>query len=322
MVQGAVGWVRDDVQQFNRRNNQAREAGSGSDLLRSRKRPPVAAPATPVEGDRPAENRAQGFASAVAGYALTVSDVLQGTFELACLMVEAVLWQLVALFRRRNGAPPPAPRIAVLMILTLFVWVRRHRRYQQPPTQQQPQRTDEDSSSPGTPGRSSIAAESAPPRTSNSNQIPSSEVAAAAGGLFSPSRSLFLGSSRASAGSLLPAALPAPGSPSRRRDDELERPDGLDPSLPSPAQARTGQARALMMRRLARRAREQHVGGVVGGGQRRVGGRATCVQWLRGWRCFRISEWTWWRESRSSRSRWCWFWILLLWFVASVLEVK
>lgn len=276
-----------------------------------------------TEQRSPSSKSLQAAAFAVGFY--SAHEIWERVCGLTRIAFEAALREAATLFRRRNGAPPPAPRFAVLMILALVLWSRRRRRHAPPPQVPQPPPPpsspstpppSREAAAPATPQRR-VGARSLAPLRNESGQGAPTPMSAAAAGLASPSRSLFAGSWALGSST----APPAPGSPVRGPTGPLEGLDGLDPSLPSPAVARAGQARVG-------RARVSQTQPWTGGGVRgwpgirevarrvwgRVGGAVVAPgQWW--WR------WVWCREKPSGSGRRCWVWLVLLWLVASVLEV-
>lgn len=293
VVQGAVGWARDDMLEFTKYSPDAHR-GKG---------PSAVTPAT-ASAKRPGEGETEDFSSslpaaAAAAGVMTVSKVWRGACALVRVIFEVALREVATLFRRKNGALPPTPRLAVFMILALVVWTRRHRRNLPPP-----------------PREAAATASGTPPRNPTVWSLLSRSDFNE--GLASPSRSLHLASQAMTSS---PAPQAAPGSPVRSRPG---RPDGVDPSLPSPAQVRPAQtrdgyARTSMMRGLTRRGGERNVRDLVEPEGERVGRHGAFRNW--GWR------WGWrWRRSREpggggGRRYWL-LRLVLLWLVASVLEVR
>ena len=332
VVQGAVGWARDDMVKFTGRNSRPFDSSSGKNS------PPGQWPSSANQGSTSPEQNTQSetekrspsskslptAASAVKFY--SAHEIWERVCGLTRIAFEAALREAATLFRRRNGAPPPAPRFAVLMILALVLWSRRRRRHALPSPQSPPPSSpstpppSREAAAPATPHRRLAARSPAPPRNESGQGAPT-PMSAAAAGLASPSRSLFAGSWALGSST----APPVPGSPVRGPRGPLEGLDGLDPSLPSPAVARAGQARIG-------RARVSETQPWMGGGMRgwrgirerarRVWGRVGGVvvapgQWW--WRWVRSRVWC--REKPSGSGRRCWVWLVLLWLVASVLEV-
>lgn len=307
MVQGAVGLARDDMLKLSDGNDETHDARSAADNRPGGWPPESAAPGAAPATGLPEGNDAEPFVSSPAATAaamaaastLTASTLWKGTRALARVTTEAAFREAASLFRRRNGAPPPAPRLAVLMVLVLVVWARRRRRHAPQHARPPPP-----------------AAPITPQRNHAVVLISPTAGTAAAAGLSSPSRYLFWGSRTPG----IPAPT-VPGSPVRRRYDG---PDGLDPSLPSPAQvraaqARGGQARVRLMRRLERDGTERGIEEVpAGGGRESATVEAPCRRWGWGWAWWR---WTGNRKPHGRGGRRQWLWLVLLWLVASVLEV-
>lgn len=306
MVQRFVGWARDDIVKLNNRQNQGHDSRKGPDALRSGERPAFATTERPVDDDTETDDASPSPAALPAS--LSFFEVCKGVRNLGRYAVEAAVREAAALFRRKHGALPPAPRMAVFMMLALFVFRVRTRRRNSSPREVR------------TPRRSSASAQPSLARNEPNRGSPSTALAvAAAAGLYSPSRSLFSRPQQ------------APGSPIRTRH-ETSPPDGLDPSLPSPAQARaaqtrTGQARDSRRGRLNRYSgseREFEAEGETStpgeaGGRYGVSEAATSRRWrwwwMRGYREPRSVG-----DNRSRRPRYI-LWLVLLWLVASILEV-
>lgn len=295
---------------LNNRKTQDHDSRKGFDAPRAGKRSAAissAPPEQPVDSKTKTDENLPSPAGSPAS-----SAVLQAWEDIRNLWryaVEAVVRQVVTLFRRKNGAPPPGPWVAVFMILVLFVYVVCRRPHE--PTPPSPRETR-------TPRRSSTLPQDLLARDDLDRGLRSSPVAVAAtSGLSSPSRSLF------------PEPQQAPGSPMRGADSPPL--DDIDPSLPSPAQARAAQARteqtrAPRMQRLTRQGRTE---------RETEGGRETRWRWRgsreAGW-WWRLRGWTRSGELRSAgggrhrRRRRPWYrrclpWLVLLWLCASVLEV-
>lgn len=268
---------------------------------------PPAPPEQPVDGQAEAD---ENFPPSLARLPARskVLEAWEGFRNLGRRVFEAAVREVVTLFRRRNGAPPPGQRVAVFMILVLFVYdrYRRPREPTLPPSSREIR----------TPRRNSVPPQQESLPRSNLDRdrgLRSSAVAvavAATSGLSSPSRSLFS------------ATRQALGSPTRSGVDSTPS-DDIDPSLPSPAQARAAQARAAQARtEQARTARIQ--------GWRRQGRTEREAEggWYGRWR-WRLRGWRRSGELRSAvgdggrrdRRRRCLPWLVLLWLVASVLEV-
>lgn len=306
MVQRFVGWARDDIVKLNNRKNQGLDSRKGPDALRSGERPAFATVERPIDDDTETDDASQSPAALPAS--LTFLEVCKGVRNLGRYAVEAAVREAAALFRRKHGALPPAPRMAVFMMLALFVFRVRTRRRNSSPREVR------------TPRRSSAPAQPFIARNETNRRSPSTAVAvAAAAGLYSPSRSLFSRPQQ------------APGSPIRTRHDS-SAPDGLDPSLPSPAQARaaqarTGQARDSRRRRLNRYSgseREFEVEGETSapgaaGGRYGIAEAGTSGRW-RWWRMRGYREARRVCGDRSRGPRYI-LWLVLLWLVASILEV-
>lgn len=171
---------------------------------------------------------------------------------------------------------------------------------------------------------------------------PTASATAAAAALTSPSRSLSLGSPRPTHGTMPPRAVVSPsrlplqvvGSIAPLTDDIV----GVDPSLPSPAQQARGNPLLLPRTSIAGPREEESgaVGLVEGGDVATADGEAATAAAAVGvgrrvtarWR-----PWRWWRmegrvapplrrQNGDTRSYIRWLWLLLLWFAASVLEVR
>lgn len=303
LVQRFVGWARDDIVKLDNRKNHGHDSRKGPDVMRSRERSASATTERPVDDDTEA---GASPSPAALPASLTFLEVCKAVRNLGHYAVEAAAREVVALFRRKNGALPPAPRMAVFMMLVLFVF--RTRRRNPAPREVR------------TPRRTSAPAQHLPERNETNRGSPSTAVAvAAAAGLYSPSRSLFSGPQQAL------------GSPIRTRYDTLP-PDSLDPPLPSPAQARAAQARTGQ-------ARDSRAPGLHGhrGSEREfeAEGETSVPEAARGrygvGTARTHGRWRWWRmrgyrEPRrvggdgSRRPRYI-LWLVLLWLVASVLEV-
>lgn len=323
VVQGAVGWARDDMVKFTGRNSRPFDARTGSNgpnlpTTASNGGSPLCEQSAQSETAKqsPSSNFNPPTAADIEGL-LSAREIWERMCGLTRILFEAVLREAATLFRRRNGAPPPAPRFAVLMILALVLWSRRRRRRSPPPqptTPSTPPPASREAAAPSTPLRHAQA-RPAPPRVYSSQGAPT-PMSAAAAGLASPSRSLFEVSWPL--GSML--APRASGSPSR---GPIQGPDGLDPSLPSPAQARAGQPRTGRPRVLQTQPWTGRVGGrgfreMVRGAWGRIGA-AVVAPWRRGWRWVRGGVGA--GEKRRCGGRRYWVWLVLLWLVASVLEV-
>ncbi|CBJ25605.1 hypothetical protein Esi_0003_0313 [Ectocarpus siliculosus] len=239
VVQRFVGWARDDMVKLNNRRGQGghHDVRKNVDAPGPGKRPPPATPPVGVRTPEPAPHAAEkdGFTPdpALVSDGLSVLEAWEGVRDLGRLAVEALVRQAAGLFRLKNGALPPAPRIAALILLTVFIYDRRRRqrgRHQPPPPPPPPP------PSPREPQRSSVARRDLRERGDGNRGPPSTAVAFdLAASLHSPSRSLF-SRLRQAAGT---PPLRAPGSPWTRRTYEVvPQPDGVDPSLPSPAQER------------------------------------------------------------------------------------
>ena len=224
LVQSFVGWARDDMVKLNNRKPHDHDSRKSSDAPRAGKRPMAtssAPPEQPVDSSTETDDNAPQPAEFPAS--LTVVEAWEGIRDLWRYAFEAVVREVVTLFRRRNGALPPGPRLAGFMILALFVYERCRRRQERtPPPPPPPPREMR------TPRRHSL------PQDLLARNEPNlglrSSAGAVAATLSSPSRSLFT----------------APGSPMRRVGPP---PAGdIDPSLPSPAQARVAQARTEQAR--------------------------------------------------------------------------
>ncbi|CAM9598128.1 unnamed protein product [Ectocarpus sp. 13 AM-2016] len=340
VVQRLVGWARDDMVKLNNRRGQGghHDVRKNVDAPGPGKRPPPAPPAG-VRKPEPAPHAAEkdGFTPdpALVSDGLSVLEAWEGVRDLGRLAVEALVRQAASLFRRKNGALPPAPRVAVLILLAVFIYDRRRRergRHQPPPPPPSPRE----------PRRSSVARRDLRERGGGNRGPPSTAVAFdLAASLHSPSRSLF-SRLRQAAGT---PPLRAPGSPWARRTYEVvPQPDGIDPSLPSPAQARaalarTGQARRSLMPGLTRRRgdgegeveRERSVPMAEASERAVEGGTTSSALWGWGWGWWwgwgwRIRRWTRCRDPRSagggSGGRRYMLWLFLLWLVSSVLEER
>lgn len=317
-MQRFVGWARDDIAKLNHRKNQGHDPRKGPDVLRPGEQPASATTERPVDDDAETDDKSPSPSPAVSPASLTFFEVCKGVRNLGRYAVEAAVREAVVLFRRKNGALPPAPRMAVFMMLTLFVFRVRTRRRDSTPREVRTTR------------RSSAPAHILFARNEPNRGSPSTTVAvAAAAGLSSPSRSLFSGPQQ------------APHSPIRGRHDTPHT-DGLDPPLPSPAQARAAQARAAhapaaqartgQARDSRRRGLNRHRGSereFEAEGEMSVS-EAALGRYGAG-AARRSGQWRWWwmrghHEPRhvgsgsSHRPRYI-LWLVLLWLVASVLEV-
>lgn len=300
-MQRFVGWARDDIVKLNNRKTQ-----SQGDAPLQGARPA----ATPASGGpplhEPKSNNEYSPLQETASSLPTVNflDLWAEARSLGRQATKATVRETVNLLcYSENGALPPAPRLALFMILSLFVYGRRRRRRrrrEQPP---------EAAPATLTPRRNSVNA-AVPP-------------GATAAGLQSPSRSLF--SRPHQQRSLVsPLRAPvAPGSPLGRGQD-VPPPSGSYPFLPSPAQARAaqarrGQPRVSSMRRRLRPGGSDHeaegpmaVSGGQGGGVRAAGSSGRWAWW-------RMRGWT--RGVDGCGRRYV-LWLALLWLLASVVEVS
>lgn len=376
VVQGALYIARDDIKTLSKVPDRE-AAGSGHENSKlSRKK---------LDGDRTLastslspEGNIEGHPDDKRGIVSTALSLLAATLDAAksvwqvacalmCLMGAAALREAVQLFRHREGgAPPVAPRFAVLLTLALgFFNRRRLRKPSRPPASPAAETT----SAAGTPRLSSphhqlqapagglrLAPALSPSGLDGNNRnhplalaASPTTVAAAATGLSSPSQSLLLGSPGPLHGTTLAPPRPATASPPRgplqmvvsssaaaRLTDYSA---GVDPSLPSPAQQARG--RSLLLLRGPDAGREQERNGAAGvagmeGGEDALAARATGVgeattaapkssSWWRPWtwqllRKFKTTSVRAQDGGRGARFRWVW--LVLLWFVASVLEVR
>lgn len=329
VVQGAVGWARDDMLEFNTRSNLAHDIVRGGAEGRPEEWPPGEAPATPSSEsltDNLSEQTTSSSSSVAA--ALTVQKACRGISTLTRVGVTTALLEVAALFRRSHGALPPAPRFAVLLVMALVIWARGRRRRSPPPPPPPPSPSlspRRGTAAPGTPQRDSSFPQRVDPTVgpdldrNDVNQGPPTAVAAEAAGLSSPSRSLLIEPLFPELAAVAAEAI----SPVRWRAHD--GPDGLDPSLPSPAQVRaaqgrTGAAQTSMLRGMARRHRARDVGEAAVAVERR--GIVASRKWRRGWDWGWGRGWTRFRERWSCGSKRYWVWLVLLWLVASVLEVR
>lgn len=319
MVQGVVGWARDDMLRFSERDDPTE--GREDDMW------PPSTPGT--KAALPLKSRSSGDDESTKSMAKTLESVMPDAgddayvdswavsklWRRACVLahaaLEITLRELAGLFRRRNGAPPPALRLGVIFVLVFLIVGRRRRDRQHLPhdhnQQQQPLRSVE-TAEPSTPRQSNTVVTPAP--------TPTSTVAAT---LTSPSRALF-------SGSRWPRYLPVravSGLQQPSFESDLGTLDDLDQVLHSPAQVRAPfQARVI-------RSRVPVVGrheasGVVGAEvvmAGRNGSERVLTRGLWDWR--RSLRWMGFCKSREGGG--CgrrWIWIVLLWFAASVLEVR
>ena len=306
MVQGAVGRARDDALKSGNRND-AEEGQTESESGKWRSSPPelqaAASPESTSAGDEDAETT-----SATAPGVVRVWKLCRETGAFALMMLEEALREVVGLFRSKNGAPPSAPRHAVLIILVLVICRRRRRPLRNDSSQQQQQQQ-----------LYLQSAEMAPPTTSQRSHAvagqepPSAQAAAASPGLASSSRSLFPHTPMSSANGTHDGA-----------------PDGLDPLLPSPAQAlarvphaRAGRTRIAGRGELATGLVHEEID-VEGAAATTSGRAASEEEATRGrWDWRRVFRWTGLRRPRGEGIvRWRWILLVLLWFSASVLEVR
>lgn len=334
MVQGVVGWARDDMLRFSERDDPTE--------VRQDDMWPPSTPGTKAtlsskstssgygEGTKSIAKKPESVMPDAGGDAYvdswTISTLWRRGCVLALAALEVAIRELAGLFRRRNGAPPPALRLGVVFMLVLLIVGRRRRHGQHLPhdhhQQQQPLRSAE-TAEPSTPRQSNIAVASAP--------TPMGAVAAA---LTSPSRSLFNGSR-------WPSFLPAravSGSQQPSFEGDLGTLDYLDRVLHSPAQVRAPfQARVIRSRAPVLGRHEARAGfeasGVVGAeavmAERNESERVV-TRGLWDWR--RSLRWMGFCESREGGGSGRggggggigrrWIWIVLLWFAASVHEVR
>ncbi|CAN0341412.1 unnamed protein product, partial [Ectocarpus sp. 12 AP-2014] len=96
------------------------------------KRPQPATPPAGIRKPEPAPHAAEkdGFTldPALVSDGLSVLEAWEGVRDLGRLALEALVRQAASLFCRKNGALPPAPRIAVLILMAVFIYDRRRRR--------------------------------------------------------------------------------------------------------------------------------------------------------------------------------------------------
>lgn len=328
MVQGAVGWARDDMLRFSERDDPME--GRQDDMW------PPSTPGT--KAGLPSKSRSSGGSENTKSIANTlesgmpdagddayvdswiVSKLWRRAYVLAHAALEIALRELAGLFRRRNGAPPPALRLGVIFMLVFLIMGRRRRRDRQHlphdhDQQQQPLRPVE-------------TAEPFTPRQSNTvvapDPTPTSAVAAA---LTSPSRSLF-------SGSRWPRYLPVravSGLQQPSFESDLGTFDDLDRVLHSPAQVRAP-FRARVIRSTVPTVGSHEESGVEDAEEvmaGRNGSERGLTRGLWDWRrCLRWMGFCKSREGgvggsgRGGGSRRRWIWIVLLWFAASVLEVR
>lgn len=310
-MQNFVGWARDDMVKLNNRKPQDHDSRKSFDVPRGGKRPTATSPAPPeqqVDSDTETGDNSPSPAELPASW--TVLEAWEGIRNLWRYAFEAAVREVVTLFRRRNGALPPGPRMAGFVILALYIYerCRRPRRRTPPPPPREVR----------TPRRHSLPQDSLARNDPSLGLRSSAGAAVAAATLSSPSRSLFQ----------------APGSPMRRVSPP---PAGeIDPSLPSPAQARAAQARIEQ----ARAPRMQGVMRRGRNGREAEGARGRWWRWRGPWGSSTSGRSGWWRwrgwtrssEPRSGggggdgdgrhpcRRRYL-PWLALLWLVFSVLEV-
>ncbi|CAM9311435.1 unnamed protein product, partial [Hapterophycus canaliculatus] len=300
LVQRFVGWARDDIVKLN--NRKAQSQSQGDSPLQGKRASSMPPSSSPI--NEPQTTDFSPLPEAVSSStALTFLDVWEEVRSFGRQVIKAAVRVAVNLLcYSEHGAMPPGPRMAVLMVLALFVYDRRgHRRRcrcrEQPPEAEPAVRT---------------------PQRSSPNFAATAGASAAS--LQSPSRSLFSRPQQAILAS--PTRTPvAPGSPLGRGYD-VPPPSGLYPFLPSPAQARAAQARRGQTRDPST------------GQRRRPGGRdheADGPMSVSGQGVVRAEapsgRWGWWRMRGSARDvggcgRRYVLWLALLWLLASVIEER
>lgn len=375
VVQGALYIARDDIETLSKvPNREPADDGYENSKLGWKKldgdRTLASASLSPEGSMEGHSDDEQGVVKAALSLLAATLDAAKTVWQVACaltcLMGGAALREAAQLFRHREGgAPPVAPRFAVLLTLALgFFNRRRLRKSSRPPASPAAEIT----SAAETPRLSSPHHQQLPSAPAGGLRLapvlsPSgldgnnrnyalalaaspTPVAAAATGLSSPSQSLLLGSPGPLHSTSLAPPRPATASPSRgplqmvgsssaaaRLTDYSA---GVDPSLPSPAQQARGRSLLLLRGTDAGREQESNAEVVVEGGEGALAARATGVgeattvaprscSWWRPWtwRLLQKFEATSLRRSDEGKgARFRWLWLVLLWFVASVLEVR
>ena len=291
VVQGAVGRAWDDALKSGNRNNDAEEGQTESQSGKWPSSPSEPQAAASSESGSAGGEDAE-TTSATAPGIMRVWKLCGETGAFALMILEEASWEVVGLFRSKNGALPSGPYNAFLIMLLLVIFRdrRRHRRNGSSQQQQQLCLQSAEMAPPTTPQRSRAVVE---------QDRPSARAAAASPGLASSSPSLSLYTPMSSANGQLPSF--------RANDDA---PDGLDPLFPSPAQtlARVPRARAGRTRTTSR-------GGLATGlvhEEIDVEGDAATTSG-------RVAS-----EEEATRGSWYWRWILivLLWLWASVQMVR
>ena len=312
VVQGAVGRARDDALKSSNHNDDAEEGQTESQSGKWPSSPSEPQAAASSESTSAGGEDAETTSATVSGV-MRVWKLCRETGAFALMMLEEELREVVELFRGKNGALPSAPRLAVLIILVLVICRGRRRPLRNDSSQQQQQQL------------SLQSAEMAPPTTPQRSHAvvgqepPSAPAAAASPGLASSSRSLFLHTPMTSVNRQLPPFGTYDGAP-----------DGLDPLLPSPAQAlaqvphaRAGRTRTAGREELATGLVHEEID-VEGSAATTSGRVASEEEATRGrWDWRRVFRWAGLRRPRGEDVvRWRWILLVLLWFSASVLEVR
>lgn len=335
MVEGVLDLAKNDMEDFHAKRgaNSPRQgegaqasprsgAGSGPGGGTLTGAHGSAAPGNPMdknEEPRPDE-RVWGPGAAVAAALDGAETAWRVATSLAWVMVRSMLVEVSMLFRPREGrgATPSAPRLAVLMAMTLVFWARRRRT---PPSRHPPADASSETQAPSSghgPGLSRSRVDSHRGATSQPEATPSDQSQA-------KSRARSAATNRVTLSPLWRAS----------SSEEAE------------AEGRAGDANswALLLPWRARRAgqgsKEQDRNRPVDGakharpGDRAAGVRSPAVPaggasqepcgvrgfgWLRWWR--RSAENGCQRGFRLCGWRAHWFWLGLLWLAASVVEVR
>lgn len=399
VVQGTLRLARDDMENFTKSNIAAAQVQHNRlDRAQVERTPGVLSPSAEAQTADEQSEESTPVARAAAAVAETASEVLatakralEIVCSLACVAVAATLREATKLFEQKaGGAPPSAPRVAVLMVLVVTIWTRRRRHG---PLRQAPRGPSQApwpvsaAVAPLSPSRhlptaaarglslapGAAASAAAGPVTAtagivdlNRGRLPllPNTTAVTAAGLSSPSRALLSGSLPLTSPAAVSRLRGAQGEGRGQAEGQGQRQrqgrwqlrqhgggisDGIDPSLPSPAeQARDAlpQARRGLSRRGQDSRRVDAVGGFGGGDSTdepatsaaasTAGTGAEAEARGRGEADWFWRRWKWglrlpWGRltgglTLSERSGTCgqrrWVWLLFLWIVASVLEVR
>ena len=247
-----------------------------------------------------------------------VPKLCRETGAFALMMLEETLREVVRLFRGKNDALPYTPRLAVLIMLVLVICRgRRHHRRNNSSQQQQLYLLSAEMVPSTTPQRTHAVVGQEPP---------SARAAAASLGLVFSCRSLFPHTPMSSAHPPPPVVVRQ--LPSFGTYDGA--PDGLDHLLPSPAQAlaRVSHARAGRTRTAGQGGlatglvqEEIDVESTAATTSDRVASEEEATRGCWDWRW--VFRWTGLHRPRGEGIvRWRWILLVLLWFSASVLEVR